>query len=221
MAVAGEGHGVDADLMTIEDKQLFARGRLPEAYLVVSGRGQRACIRHEPGRRTRASKRPLAATEGLTVGREFGFWGISVARAYDRAVLIQKDAGGTLVAARVLKTNAQVGRFFQSLFNEYHDDPDVQVLATALNVYAMTASLGGAQGQSYGFTITAEGLGASSFNVRADGAASGVANDTILNVYELLKAANDRAVGGVLYAGDADLRGLAEDLFERLNRARD
>jgi hypothetical protein len=30
---------------------------------------------------------------------------------------------------------------------------------------------------------------------------------------------NQRAVGGVLYNGDATRRGLAEDLCERLNRA--
>jgi hypothetical protein len=117
------------------------------------------------------------------------------------------------------KNNAQVAGFFQSLFNAYHDEPDVQVLATALNVYATTASLGGTQGQHYGFAVTVEGLGASSFNVRADGSAFGVANDTTLNVYELLKAVNDRAVGGVLYGGNARMRDLAEDLFERLNRA--
>ena len=33
------------------------------------------------------------------------------------------------------------------------------------------------------------------------------------------KAVNQRAVNGVLYNGDAGLRDLAEDLFERLNRA--
>jgi hypothetical protein len=60
-------------------------------------------------------------------------------------------------------------------------------------------------------------LGASSFNVGSDGAALGVANGTTLNVYELLRAVNQRAVGGVLYNGDANLRDLCEDLFERLN----
>jgi hypothetical protein len=119
------------------------------------------------------------------------------------------------------KTNTQVAAFFQGLFNDHHDGPDVEVLATTLDVYATTGSLGGAQGQSYGFAVTAEGLGASSFNVQDDGAAFGVANDTTLNVYQLLQAVNARAVGGVLYGGNAVMRDLAEDLFERLNRASD
>jgi hypothetical protein len=93
------------------------------------------------------------------------------------------------------------------------------VLATALNIYAATASLGGPQGQLYGFRVTAEGLGASSVNVRDDGAASGVANGTTLNVYQLLQAVNRRAVHGVLYNGDAALRQQATDLFDALNQA--
>jgi len=57
------------------------------------------------------------------------------------------------------------------------------VLATALNVYATTRSLGGTIGQAFGFTETATGLGADSFNVGGNGAAFGVADDTALNVY--------------------------------------
>jgi hypothetical protein len=95
------------------------------------------------------------------------------------------------------------------------------VLATALNIYATTTLLGGAQGLTYGFRVTAEGMGASSFNVRQDGAAFDVVNGTTLNVIQLLKAVNRRAVAGVLYPGAANLRTLAEDLFERLNRAGD
>jgi hypothetical protein len=48
-----------------------------------------------------------------------------------------------------------------------------------------------------------------------------VADRTTLNVYQLLKAVDRRAVGGVLYGGDRRLRGLAEDLFEDLNDAGD
>ena len=76
---------------------------------------------------------------------------------------------------------------------------------------------GGAQGQAYGFRVTAKGLGAYSFNVWYAGAAFGVANCTTLNVYQLLKAVNQAAVQGVLYNGDYHLRDLAEDLLEWLN----
>jgi hypothetical protein len=47
---------------------------------------------------------------------------------------------------------------------------------------------------AYGFTVSANGLGAYSFNVGADGAAFDVANNTTLDVYALLQAVNDQAV---------------------------
>ena len=80
-------------------------------------------------------------------------------------------------------------------------------------------SLGGTAGQAYGFAVDAYGLGARSFNVGTDGAVFGVANDTTLNVYQLLRAVDSRAVNGVLYNGDAVLRQEAADLFDALNQA--
>jgi uncharacterized protein (TIGR03118 family) len=84
---------------------------------------------------------------------------------------------------------------------------------------ATTQSLGGTAGQAHGFTVTATGLGADSYNVGADGAAFGVKNNTTLNVYELLKAVDRQAVFGVLYNGDKTLRNEANDLFNNLNQA--
>ncbi|HKI32219.1 MAG TPA: hypothetical protein VKA46_10150 [Gemmataceae bacterium] len=118
-------------------------------------------------------------------------------------------------------TNAQVAAYFQGVWAMHHDQPDVQVLAAARNVYATTASLGGAQGAAYGFSVTAAGLGANSFDVRHAGAAFGVANGTTLNVSQLLRAVNQRAVNGVLYNGDANLRDLCENLFGLLNETGD
>jgi hypothetical protein len=40
-----------------------------------------------------------------------------------------------------------------------------------------------------------------------------------LNVYQLLRTVDQRAVHGVLYSGDAALRQLAADLFDALNQA--
>jgi hypothetical protein len=51
------------------------------------------------------------------------------------------------------------------------------------------------------------------------GAAVGVANNSTMNVYDILIAINQRAGGGVLYNGNAPLRDLCEDMCERLNRA--
>ena len=117
------------------------------------------------------------------------------------------------------KTNAQVAAFFQSLFSLPSPQADAQVLAVALNVYATTNSLGGTAAAAYGFTVSATGLGARSYSVGKDGAAFGVANNTSLNVYELLLAVNKKAVNGVLYNGDTTLQAQAADLFNALNQA--
>jgi hypothetical protein len=93
------------------------------------------------------------------------------------------------------------------------------VLATALNVYASTLSLGGTAGTAYGFTVTATGLGAASYNIGSSGTAFGVANNTTLNVFQILKAANKQAINGVLYNGDSILRGLANIVFDGINSA--
>jgi hypothetical protein len=117
------------------------------------------------------------------------------------------------------KTNAQVGAFYLSQFALSGPKVEAQVLAVALNVCATTASLAGSAGTASGFTVSAAGLGARSFNVGSDGAAFGVANNTTLNVYQLLQAVNQKAAGGVLSNGDATLRKEATDLFDALNKA--
>jgi hypothetical protein len=113
--------------------------------------------------------------------------------------------------------NSQVVAFFKSQAALPGSNVEAQVLATALNAYATTLSLGGTIGQAYGFNVSADGLGADSFNVGADSAAFGVAKKTTLNVYELLKAVDRQAVLGVLYNGDPTLQKLANHLFHLLN----
>src|SRR5262249_33448318 len=77
-------------------------------------------------------------------------------------------------------SNQSVATYYQSLFNQSGSNAQANVLATALNVYATTQSLGGTAGQAYGFTVTAAGLGAYSFNVGSEGAAFGMPNKTTL-----------------------------------------
>src|SRR5262249_32634547 len=125
-------------------------------------------------------------------------------------------AGGNSLAG---KSNAQVAAYFQALFALRGTQVQAQVLAVALNVYATTSSLGGTAGKAYGLHVNAPGLGARSYSVGRDGAAFGVANNTALNVYQLLLAVNKRAVNGVLYSGDATLQAQAADLFNALNQA--
>ena len=94
-----------------------------------------------------------------------------------------------------------------------------QALAVALNVYATTSSLGGNAGAAYGFSVSATGLGARSYSVGKDGAAFGVANNTTLDVYQLLLAVNKKAVNGVLYGGNTTLQAQAAELFNALDQA--
>jgi hypothetical protein len=117
------------------------------------------------------------------------------------------------------KTNAQVAAFYLSQFGLPGTKLEAQVLATALSVYASTLSLGGTAGTTYGFSVSATGLGARSFSVGSAGAAFGVANNTVCNVYQLLQAVNQKAVKGVLYHGNATLRKQAATLFAALNDA--
>src|SRR5262249_52321494 len=96
------------------------------------------------------------------------------------------------------KSNAFVATFYQGLFSSA-TAVDIEALTTALNVYATTLSLGGTAGQAYSFAVDASGLGAYSLNIGPFGAVFGVPDNTVMNVYELLVAANNAAVGGVLW----------------------
>jgi hypothetical protein len=116
-------------------------------------------------------------------------------------------------------SNADVATYFENLFNLGGNQAQARVLATALSVYATTTSLGGTAGVANGFSVSATGLGADSFNVGRDGAAFGVANNTTLNVYELLLAVNKQAINGVLYNGNTTLEARAANLFSALNKA--
>jgi hypothetical protein len=115
------------------------------------------------------------------------------------------------------KTNSQVATFFQKLYHTWRDRLEAELLATALNVYATTRSLGGTAAQKYGFTVTSNGLGAYSYNVGCHGAALGVPNGKTLNVMQILKAADARAVHGVLDGREPRLQRQALDLFEDIN----
>ncbi len=100
-------------------------------------------------------------------------------------------------------TNAQVASYYNTLFNAGGQKTTAQVMCMALGVYASTQSLGGATGSSYGFAITANGLGASTYNVGSNGAAFGVANNITLTVFQLLNSINSQASAGALYSGSS------------------
>jgi uncharacterized repeat protein (TIGR01451 family) len=116
-------------------------------------------------------------------------------------------------------TNAQVAAFYESLFSTGGLKLDAQALALALDVYATTLPLGGTAATAYGFQVTAYGLGAYSYNVGPSGPAFGVANNTVLNVYQILQAVNRKAVNGVLFNGNLVSDVLALLVFDDIAEA--
>ena len=108
---------------------------------------------------------------------------------------------------------------------------DAQVMAVALATYVTNQTLAGTTAQSFGFLVTANGVGTATFNVGNGGAAFNVANNTSLAVLDLLFATNENSVDGVLYDMDGDgdandswettLRTLANDVYSAINESGD
>jgi hypothetical protein len=106
-----------------------------------------------------------------------------------------------------------------SLFRSQIVKLNAEVMATALNVFATTASLGGSTAQAYGFMVNSAGLGAYSWNVGFSGPAFGVPSNSTLDVYQLLLAANNSAVNGDAWDSQAILHILALSVFDTINGA--
>ncbi|HLJ97483.1 MAG TPA: Ig-like domain-containing protein, partial [Gemmataceae bacterium] len=117
-------------------------------------------------------------------------------------------------------TNYQVGSYYQSQFLASQGTGlDVEILDTALDLFTTTSSLGGFIGQSYGFTVNSYGLGAYSWNIGSSGAAFGTPNNTVLNVFQILLAANNNAVSGEPWGSNTLLRNEASTVFQGINAA--
>ncbi len=140
------------------------------------------------------------------------------------------------------KTNTQVWDFYNALFRRKQKEAqalglsgpakvDAQVFATALAVYVTNQTLAGSTASGYGFVVTQNGLGASTFNVGSSGQAFGVANNSSVSVLDLLLAVNARSHNGRLYDldddGDANdstetvLRTKANNIFSAINEQGD
>jgi hypothetical protein len=102
-------------------------------------------------------------------------------------------------------SNSQVAAFYKGLFGQFNTNQlDAEVMALALYIFATTSTLGmGAGGTTpaiaYGLQVDANGLGAYSYNIGFHGAAFGVPNFTVLNVYQIMLAANNTAVSGAAW----------------------
>jgi hypothetical protein len=138
--------------------------------------------------------------------------------------------------------NSQVADFYSDLFRRKKKEAvelglggpvkmDAQVMAVALATYVTNESLAGLTGESFGFLVTENGVGTSTFNVGDSGQAFNVADQTELAVLDLLFATNQNSRDGVLYDvdgdGDADdnwettLRTLANDVYSAINESGD
>ena len=115
------------------------------------------------------------------------------------------------------QTNAKVAELLRTLSRARAWQPEAQVLATALDVYATTGSLGGRAARRDGFRVTAVGLGAAAYTIGVQGDAFGVPRQTVLDVDQILEAADERTVDGVLEDGNATLRHRADELFTKIN----
>jgi hypothetical protein len=184
------------------------------------GHGERCRHRHQPG---------VGRAKGLT--GTIGFWGNS-SQAADQQLQRGLDLHGPFRWAATNFANLYGANAANNLTGKpmprwRRSTPlsstcpvvQAQVLATAAQRLRHDAVAGRHSGQAYGFSVSATGLGACSFNVGKDGAAFGVPNKTTLNVYQLLSAVNKKAVNGLLYDGDGVLQGLAAALFQALNNS--
>ncbi len=115
--------------------------------------------------------------------------------------------------------NAGVASYFQGLFVLKGPKLEAQVMATSLSVYVTNPTLAGATSAAYGFLVSGEGLGTSTFGVGSAGAAFGVADGSVLTVLDLLLATDAQSAGGVLYGGNASKRSLANGVYGALNQA--
>jgi parallel beta-helix repeat protein len=130
------------------------------------------------------------------------------------------------------KSNDYVAALFQRDFLVKGVKLDAQLLATTLAVYATDSTLDSTLvAAQYGFTVSQFGVGAATINVGSNGAAFGVADNSVVTVLDLLLAANSRAKNGLLYDLDGDgnatdaletsYRAMANNVFSAINQAGD
>jgi hypothetical protein len=143
-------------------------------------------------------------------------------------------------------TNLEVAHFYKDLFKRNGQTApggppklDAQVLAVAMSTYITRQSLvefdyGNnmvnntlvADVQSFGFVVTVGGVGSTFVNVGDSGAAFDVADDSEVQIIDLLLAVNDWSSNGLLYDLNDDCeideteelyRMMANGVFSRIN----
>jgi hypothetical protein len=121
------------------------------------------------------------------------------------------------------KTNAQIASYYVTKFNVRGQKLDAQVLSVAFATYVTNSNLAGNVAAKYGFKVNAMGTGSATVSVGTAGAACGVANNTNLSVWQILRATDQLSAGGTgasrfdLYNGNQALRNLANTLYTYVN----
>jgi hypothetical protein len=151
------------------------------------------------------SGQKLILSFGLTgTGQTLGQW---------LATTLPRLYGGMGGAPNLsLSGNGQIATYY-SMVASKGSTLDALVLSTAFDVFASTLSLGGTTATAYGFMPNSNGLGAYLFDIGNNGAAFGVNNNTSLNVYELLLAADKNAMGGEPWGTNTFLRAEGVNVF--------
>ena len=127
------------------------------------------------------------------------------------------------------KTNSEVADFYSSIFRRKKKEVlklglgsptkmDAQVMAVAFAVYSTNSTLAGLTAADFGFLVTQNGVGVSTFNVGTNGDAFKVEDDSDVTIMDLLLATNNYSINGngILYDLDGD--GDADDDLETLFR---
>jgi hypothetical protein len=121
------------------------------------------------------------------------------------------------------KTNAQIASYYVTKFNVRGQKLDAQILSVAFATYATNSTLAGNVAAKYGFKVNTMGTGSATVNIGAAGSAFGVANNTNLSVWQILRATDQLSAGGTtatrfdLYNGNQTLRNLANTLYTYIN----
>jgi hypothetical protein len=117
-------------------------------------------------------------------------------------------------------TNSQIVIYYLGLFHQFNTNMlDAEVLSACLYEFATTLSLGGpvAGTAPYGLAVSTFGIGAYSFNIGFNGAAFGMPNSTVLDIFQILQAANTFAVGGEPWGSNSMLRNEGLSVFQPIN----
>jgi hypothetical protein len=113
-------------------------------------------------------------------------------------------------------TNTQVASYCKTLSGgNANQQACGQVLATALCAYVTDSNLAGDAGASYDFTVTANGLGSSTWNVGTNGSGLGLSNHQSYSILALLQQVDGQSKNGAI---NSSASGAAGSLFSSINQ---